>query len=245
MRKKTLREKLYTFRKQVQRIFIYPALRREGGDYDAYWRDKRGNDIEALSDWQQDRADFALSKIGKGQYSFVDVGGGAGAVLQYFKTYGVLERGAVVDVSPIALEAARSFGFDTLSLDITTEEGRSGIPKADYMIFFEILEHIPKPEDVLESVLKKTNKAVFFSVPNTGFIVHRLRLFFGKFPLQWWLEPGEHLRYWTYTDMVWWLDSLGYKGRYVVHGYKGVPILKTIFPRLFSAGLVVELRSGQ
>lgn len=245
MRKKTFREKLYTFRMQVRRIFIYPKLRREGGDYDAYWRDKRGNDIEALSDWQEDRADFARSKMQHGTHTFVDVGGGAGAVLNYFKTHGVLKQGTVVDISPIALEHARTFGFEALSTDITTKEGRIAIPEADYMIFFEILEHVPKPEDVIEDLLKKSREGIFFSVPNTGFITHRLRLLFGKFPLQWWLEPGEHLRYWTYRDMHWWLESLGYAGRYTVHGYRGVPILKNMWPALFAAGLVVELRSGQ
>lgn len=241
--RKTLREKCYIAWKQLKRIFIYPELRREGSDYDAYWKSKRGNDVEALSDWQQERSDIILNHIPQNTaLTIVDIGGGAGAVLNYIAKKRNVEKGIVDDISGEALAHAKEFGFIARTTDITKQEELNGIEKADHYILFEILEHIPKPENVLDVLYAKTERALFFSVPNTGYITHRLRLLFGKFPLQWWLEPGEHLRYWTRTDMKWWLDSLGYKGKYELKTYKGVPLLDKLWPSLFAAGLVVILK---
>lgn len=242
--RKTLREKCYIFWKQLRRICIYPELRREGSDYDAYWKSKRGNDVEALSDWQQERADIVLNYIPQNTpLTIVDIGGGAGAVLNYIAKKRTVEKGIVDDISGDALAHAKAFGFIDRTTDITKQEELEGIEKADHYILFEILEHIPKPENVLEVLYAKTGRALFFSVPNTGFITHRLRLLLGKFPLQWWLEPGEHLRYWTRADMKWWLDSLGYKGKYELKTYKGVPLLNVLWPSLFAAGLVIILKT--
>ena len=49
---------------------------------------------------------------------------------------------------------------------------------------------------------------LIISIPNTGYIRDRLRLFFGLFPLQWAFHPSEHLRFWTIRDFKWWIKSL-------------------------------------
>jgi hypothetical protein len=104
----------------------------------------------------------------------------------------------------------------------------------------ELLEHIPHSEELMLSALGKSQKGIFISFPNTGYYRHRLRLLFGKFPLQWRVFPNEHVRFWTYTDAKWWLKSLGIQN-YTLHCYKGIPLLNKILPSIFGAGMIIEI----
>ena len=232
---------LWHIKQSVKSIFSYPEMCISHVDYDKYWLDKRGDNIGALSDWQKMRADFILEVIGKSQYSFVDMGCGDGSVLNYLKENNAVSRAVGIDVSSLALDRAKKFGIEPVQADINAREFLEKIPQADYLILFEILEHIEHSEDMLKAAYAKTEKGVFFSFPNTGFLSYRLRLLFGRFPVQWRLYPGEHLRFWTRKDLKWWLDALGYKD-YKIFGYKGVPIMNKIWPALFAAGFVVYIK---
>jgi 2-polyprenyl-3-methyl-5-hydroxy-6-metoxy-1,4-benzoquinol methylase len=105
----------------------------------------------------------------------------------------------------------------------------------------EVLEHIPNPEKFIKTISKKAKKGVFFSVPNTGYISYRLRLLFGAFPMQWNIHPGEHLRFWTYRDLKWWLNELDLADRSEIYVYQGIPLLNKIYKGLFGAGFVVKI----
>jgi hypothetical protein len=108
------------------------------------------------------------------------------------------------------------------------------------VLLLEVLEHMQNPEAFLENVKLICRKNIL-SIPNTGFLLWRLRLLFGRFPIQWKVHPGEHLRYWTYRDLVWWLNELGYSGRCNIHGYEGMPLLNKFWPSLFAQGPVVQI----
>jgi len=99
---------------------------------------------------------------------------------------------------------------------------------------------MPNAEKILEYIYRKAKIGVFFSIPNSGYFIYRLRLLFGKFPKQWSVFPNEHLRFWTLGDLKWWLCALGYK-KYKIFCYKGIPILNILLPSLFAAGLVVYI----
>ncbi|MEK7194225.1 MAG: methyltransferase domain-containing protein [Patescibacteria group bacterium] len=236
-----MRNFLYKVNKLVKEIFTYHKLTMSEVDYDAYWRDKRGKNIGVMSDWQIERADFVVSILnGKKNISISDIACGEGSILNYIgKSLGVSKL-IGTDISNVALDRAKGFGIEVRRLDIEDTKELEKIPKADYQILFEILEHVPHSEELLRSAVSKAIAGVFFSFPNTGFFVHRLRLLFGRFPLQWRLFPGEHIRFWTKRDLVWWLYSLGYSD-FKIHFYKGVPILNKIWPSLFAAGFVVYL----
>lgn len=105
----------------------------------------------------------------------------------------------------------------------------------------ELLEHLPNSEEVLLALLKTTNKKLIFSIPNTGFIGHRLRLLFGSFPLQWRTHPGEHLRFWTYNDIRFWLKELELSKNSKIYFYEGIPLLNRILPSLFAMGILVVI----
>lgn len=232
---------LYIIKQAIRDMIAYREFSLTVVDYDKYWSDKRGKNMGALSDWQKSRARYIVETLkNKGQFSFVDIGCGDGAVLNYLKQQGVVSRAVGIDISPLALESAKRFGIETIQADITDKQFLKEIPATDYVILFETLEHIGHAEEMLKVACENSEKGVFLSFPNTGFLTYRLRLLLGKFPLQWRLYPGEHLRFWTAADLRWWLNSLGYKN-YKIFYYKGVPVLNKIMPALFAAGFVVHL----
>lgn len=222
-------------------MFAYPKLHKEVGDYDGYWKDKRGQGIGEISDWQRERADFVLGKlVGVEDISICDVACGDGSILNYLSHKRQFKSLVGADISQFALSRARDFGIETVTLDIGKVSDLDKIPVADYILLFEILEHVSHSEKLLESAYGKAGKGIFFSFPNTGFFPYRLRLLFGKFPVQWRLFPGEHVRFWTKRDLHWWLKNLGYTS-FKIHYYKGVPVLNKLYPSMFSAAFVVYL----
>jgi 2-polyprenyl-3-methyl-5-hydroxy-6-metoxy-1,4-benzoquinol methylase len=236
-----IRNNLYILKESLKSLFTYPKMSVENVDYDAYWRDKRGKEMGALSGWQKERAEYVVKTIQSfsgDSYTVLDVGCGGGSILRHIKSKsGNVSRMIGFDVSSFALDRAEEFGVETHLIDITSLEEDS-IPEVDFAFALEILEHIPDSEKMLKDLFTHSREGVFFSFPNTGFIAHRLRLLFGKFPLQWRLSPGEHVRFWTYADLSWWLKSLGYRNARI-NTYKGVPLLKYVWPSLFAAAFIV------
>jgi len=234
---KKLKEKLYPLKKWLYSLFIYPPLKWRHTDYDHYWRHRNLTARTPLNSFQKKRADLVLKYI-KENSSVLDVGAGNGRVLLYINGSKPLSNMIAADISRDVLEMARENGMEAIEADVSKLGTLKNTPPSDYIFMFEILEHIPNSEEVLEWAMIKAKKGVFFSVPNTGFIFHRLRLLFGKFPLQWRLVPSEHLRFWTARDMKWWLKELGYK-TFKLHAYKGAPILNNLWPSLFAEGLFI------
>lgn len=239
-----MKDIIFQCKKIYKQIFLYPASRIsvENIDYDAYWRDKRGEKIGSISHWQRKRADIVVKRIKKDHaLTIIDVGCGDGSVLKYIQERTSVTRAIGVDVSEFALNKAKEFGIETILVDVSVLKNFESIPEADYILLFEILEHLQDSELFLGHMIGKVKKGVFFSFPNTGFYMHRVRLLFGKFPLQWWVHPREHVRFWTYADLHWWLRALGYD-KYEVISYEGVPILNRLLPSLFAAGLLVYIQ---
>ena len=242
---KYIKNFFYPLKKTYQQIFNYPKFlisSKDFGDYNTYWDDKRGVDLGTLSDWQKNRADFVLKHIKElKKVSILDIGCGDGSVLKYLKKNADIFQGFGVDTSSVALKKANENGIKTFLGDASNPQFFTRIPDVDFILLFEILEHIVNSEEILQLSLKKAKKSVFFSFPNTGYFIYRLRLLFGKFPIQWRVHPGEHVRFWTNADLEWWLNALGYKN-YVIYYYRGIPILNKILPSLFAAGFVVNLK---
>jgi 2-polyprenyl-3-methyl-5-hydroxy-6-metoxy-1,4-benzoquinol methylase len=149
-------------------------------------------------------------------------------------------RGIAFDSSQRALDDAKKLGIEGHLLDLTKPGALAAIPPCDYYIVLEVLEHVPNSEEVLRALVNKCTRSVFFSVPNTGFFRHRLRLLFGRAPAQWVTMPNEHLRFWTIRDMRWWLKALGYT-KFKITPYHGVPGLNRLMPNLFAEGQIIEV----
>lgn len=240
-----LKIKLWVAKEWAKRMFIYPQETIVPGkhfDYDSYWKEKRGAYMGRLGAWQQKRAILASGIISEHNAQSVnDIGSGAGEVLLYIKNKAKLAQAIAYDSSVYALEIAKSLGLEAVLFDVNSSAEYTKIQKADFTILFEILEHVPGSEELLKFSYDSSSKGVLFSFPNTGFFIHRFRLFFfGKFPMQWAKHPAEHIRFWTKKDLVWWLKAQGYKN-YTINYYIGIPVLKNLWPNMFAAGFFVTV----
>jgi methionine biosynthesis protein MetW len=224
----------------LRRLVVYPETARVGVvDYDAYWDGKAQSGLGILSPWRLRRAKVFAGIVAHGD-RVCDLGVGDGALLEYLiREKGISGYG--LDVSPKAVEYCRGRGLNVELTDINQPVNRYMHEPFDYIILSEIIEHIPDPEKLLTDLRPFARKGLIISIPNTGFHQHRLRLLLGKFPLQWVVTPGEHLRYWTRADFHWWADQLGFEIVGEVP-YQGTPLLKSLWPSLFAAAFVFVLK---
>jgi len=238
---KKIKDFLWRVKKDIISLYTYPDVKLSETvkvDYDKYWKKKRSGKEAVLSSWQKQRADHALSMIEKNS-TVLDLGCGDGAVLGYLKEKGNI-NGIGVDVSDEILEKAKEIGVETIKMDISKLENLNSLPEVDYVLGFEIIEHMPNTEEFIFKIEKKAKKGMIFSFPNTGYYAHRLRLLFGRFPLQWIQNPGEHLRFWTVKDVRWWINSMGFKlDKLIV--YEGLPLFKKVVPSLFGQGIIIKI----
>ncbi|MEL6492939.1 MAG: methyltransferase domain-containing protein [Cyanobacteria bacterium J06621_3] len=221
-------------------LFSYPKLSLLETDYDDYWRSKRGGNLGYANKFQKYRASYIASRIEE-KSTVLDIGCGDGAVLLDMQRQKQLEPIAA-DISDIVLDFLSSKGIKTIRFDTNDFSSISNLPKVDYILMLEVLEHMQNPEKFLKLISEKATKGVFFSFPNTGYIVYRLRFLLGRFPVQWRTHPGEHLRFWTYKDLQWWLNEMELSSKSNVDVYEGVPYLNRIFPSVFGAAIIVEVR---
>ena len=242
---KTIKEKLYFLKIWYNDVFLYPKYKisGQGGlDYDKYWRVKRGDKVGALSDWQKARAELIVKKLrDTGPLSIGDIGCGEGSILKYLERKLPVTKAMGYDGSDFVLDKARQIGIETVKIDLSNAADFEKISAADYNLLSEILEHIPNSEELLSYVYQKSSKGLFFSFPNSGYFIYRLRLLFGRFPKQWINFPNEHLRFWTAKDLKWWLLAQDYSDFNIFY-YKGVPLLNKIWPYMFAAGFLVFIK---
>jgi len=251
---KRLKNKLYFCKQWLSSVFVYPhtfggvshkgvgvypKMGERDEKYQKYWEERGAESGRPLNSFQRKRAEMTAERI-EPDSTVMDIGCGNGGTLLYLSLHKPLKKMIGVDFSPKVLSMAQKAGIDTVAADISKSEILAKLPPTDYILLFEVLEHLPNSEELLQWAIGHAYKGVFFSVPNTGFFAHRLRLLLGRFPLQWRVHPSEHLRFWTVRDMKWWLRQLGYRN-YVMRLYEGVPILNCLWPSLFAQGIWVCL----
>ncbi|MEL7067702.1 MAG: class I SAM-dependent methyltransferase [Cyanobacteria bacterium J06581_3] len=232
-----LKRKISSF---TQLLFSYPRLSLLETDYDSYWRNKRGSNLGYANKFQSYRAGYIASRIEENS-TVLDIGCGDGAVLLNMQNQKQLELIAA-DISDVVLDFLSSKGIKTIRFDTNSFSAISSLPKADYILMLEVLEHMQNPEKFLKLISERAIKGIFFSFPNTGYISYRLRFLLGRFPVQWRTHPGEHLRFWTYRDLKWWLKEMELSGKSNIHVYEGVSCLNKILPSIFGAAFIVEIK---
>jgi methionine biosynthesis protein MetW len=215
------------------------ALNLDEVDYDHYWRIKTAGQMGVPNSYQRIRAAWIADRIENGA-SVLDLGCGDGSVLLEIRKRKPIEAHGV-DFSQYALDFVASQGIPTLLRNLEGPECLDDLPEVDHILLLEVLEHMQEPERFLKRALEKSRKSLFFSFPNTGYILFRTQLLFGRFPVQWETHPGEHLRFWTFGDLRWWLRELGYFDRTTIHVYKGIPVLNRAWRGLFGRAFICEL----
>jgi len=83
--------------------------------------------------------------------------------------------------------------------------------------------------------------SLWLTFPNIAYFPHRLRLLSGKFPVQWVVFPGEHLRFWSVPGFAAWLASLSVPALDVIAS-NGLTVarLHRVWPNLFGNQMVVR-----
>lgn len=234
---------LSKIKRAYNRIFGYPSFQITITNYDAYWEKKRGEHMGTLNAFQHKRVEFVASRIKEGT-RILDFGAGDGAVLMALRRKKKFHPIAV-DISAKAISFLKSNGIDAMLTDPTSTDYIDHLPQADYILLLEVLEHMQNPEKFLLAMRDKCKRSIFFSFPNTGYFTYRLRMLFGRFPIQWRTHPGEHLRYWTLADLKWWLVELNIAQQCQINCYLGPNILRALWPSLFAAAFIVEFKMVQ
>ncbi len=171
----------------------------------------------------------------------LEVGCGDGALAEYLAKVHRC-RVLAVDISTQAVRLARQRGVEAYQRDVIKEPFPSD--SFDYVVLSEVLEHIPLPDELLES-LRPSAPRFLISVPNTAYVFYRLCLgFLGRFPTQWVVHPSEHLRFWSVTDFRAWARALRF--RIVCEAAaNGFPLLKHWNHNLFGHQMCYELHRDE
>ncbi len=215
----------------MKAIFGTPAPALGSMDYTEYWR-KRG-------ELGYSRRYAIFSRLIERGSSVLDIGCGDGSAIKHLERENAI-NGEGLDISETGVLMARGKGVKASVADVSSAAFEiKGV--YDYIIISEVLEHIPRPEDLARKTRGHFRKGLIVSIPNTGHYIHRLRLLFGRFPVQWTLHPGEHLRFWTLTDFESWADWLGFMivGRASNTGFTG---LYKLLPGLFADNFIFLLK---
>ena len=114
----------------------------------------------------------------------------------------------------------------------------------DYVVVSEVIEHVENSEYFVTRGYELAKQKLIITIPNTGYYTYRLRLLFGKFPVQWVHHPAEHLRFWTIKDFEMWLGSLNLEFKEIrVISSNGLPYFNIykLLPSLFAKQCVFVL----
>ncbi len=216
------------------RTYREPLPLREFEDYDSYWHERADEENEVRPRWE-----IALAKIPDGA-SVLDVGCGTGGFMRYLLAQrpNAVVRGT--DISAAAVDVARAAGLDAFPADLSRERLDR---RYDFITAFEVIEHIHEAERVLGNLRDATAHQIIMSLPNVGYIEHRVRLgLFGRFPnTTIMFHAKEHIRHWTVTDFIAWAEHFDL-AVVSVEGQKGFPLVPwRRMPRLFAAQVVYTL----
>ncbi len=204
-------------------------------NYEDYWAQREKNQI--VTEPAKRRARGILPFIKEGD-SVLDIGCGTGETLEVLQKERSI-KGTGLDISQTALSVVEKKGFDIIELDLTKPENKlSG--KWDHIIMFEVAEHVIDTEVMIACLAGHFSKGLYISTPNLGYLAHRLRLLFGRFPVTYISDPREHVRYWSVKDFVYWSEKLGFNKPDVLglRGKPGICKLPARFPSLFASEVV-------
>jgi methionine biosynthesis protein MetW len=216
-----------------QNVFAYKPIALKTMSYEEYWQ------ADASAFQSDARADAFEQQLEPGA-TVADIGCGDGGLLARLRD----RRGAQVhgfDVSREAVEKARARGIPADTWDASAGD----LPGSfDYIILADCIEHLPLPEDLLDRLRSRFRKALLISIPNSCYWRYRARVLFGKFMVQWVAHPGEHLRFWSISDMHWWLAEVGFS---VVESRPtwGIPVLKHLWPSMFAQNVLYVVQRAQ
>lgn len=204
-------------------------------DYNDYWRDRISTNVVIEPTLR--RAGIIERFLDAGD-SVLDIGCGTGETLGHLREARSIE-GTGLDISTTALEQVSTMGFRTICLDLTDPSSNLEC-QYDHIILFGVAEHVLNTEMLMLNLQGKFRKGLYVAIPNLGYIAHRFRMLFGRFPLTYITDMREHIRYWTVRDFLDWTDWLGFKKPEII-GVRGKVKLfnaPTRWPSLWASDVI-------
>ena len=165
--------------------------------------------IEKKDAWSSHAIIFEwLSRASHGS-KILDIGTASGMLGKRFKDYGFYLKG--LEPNQKWAEEARPF-YNELSYSTIEAASDKFLAQQDFVIFADILEHTPNPEELLKRLidLQKPGTQFIISVPNVAYFWIRLNLLIGKFD---YTDCGildrTHLRFFTKFSFLEMVEAVG------------------------------------
>jgi len=191
--------------------------------YEEYWRWREDNWNLHKMGIVAERHKFAVKVIceelkinsTKENINVLDIGCGEGIfgkILRERVKSGVSIVG--VDISKKAIELSKPFYDEVHTLNVD-EVRLSNIfnTKFNFVICFEVMEHIIYPERFLEEIytLLKNDGKLITSIPNFAFLKNRITVLRGNFPYEQHIfHSAEHIHYFTFYSFKKLLNEKGF-----------------------------------
>lgn len=117
-----------------------------------------------------------------------------------------------VDINEEALKEAGKFYRKVFKRDLYYPELGIEDTIYDYIIFSDILEHLPRPDLILKEAKKNLNDdgTVIICLPNIARLEIRIRLLFGNFEYRPGILSEDHLRFFTKKSAQALIQKCGY-----------------------------------
>jgi methionine biosynthesis protein MetW len=193
--------------RMFREIFLDKMPLAEFDSYDQYWNTRSAEDGPLHPRYE------LIAKHLPEAGCVLDLGCGDGRFLRHLKAAKPALQLCGVDGSSAAIETLREAGIDGEVIDLSRDSFAHLAPRAQFVTIMEVIEHIENAEAVMRKILDLKPTGVFVTIPNLGFIGHRLRLAIGgRTPITTCiLHIREHVRFWTVSDFRYWAAHLGFR----------------------------------
>ena len=183
-----------------------PAPLSDFRDYDDYWSARIADGrVSAVLDRHR-----IVARLLPDSASVLDIGCGDGTFLRHRVSTRPDCRVEGADISQVAIEQLRAAGTPGYVIDSSAELSAQVPAGWDAIVMMEVIEHMIDSEQMVREAIALKPGRLYITVPNVGFILHRLRLVFGRFPVTTIIyHMKEHVRFWTVKDFTQWADYLG------------------------------------
>jgi len=117
-----------------------------------------------------------------------------------------------IDNNKKLLNIAKKYYRNVFQIDLSTDF-KFNQNKYDYIVMSDILEHLPKPDIILQKFRKNLKKTGFLitSIPNIGRFELRLKHLFGNFEYKPGIMSQDHLRFFTKKSAFKLITNADYK----------------------------------
>jgi 2-polyprenyl-3-methyl-5-hydroxy-6-metoxy-1,4-benzoquinol methylase len=174
--------------------------------------------------------------------TILDVGCNTGILAQSLKSKKVTIDG--IDINEEALKIARPYYRKLYKRDLYNPTLDLPHMKYDYIVFSDLLEHLPRPDLLLKDTKQylKPDGVVIASIPNIARLEIRLKLMLGKFDYKPGIMSPDHLRFFTRRSALEMFQDSGYQIINVVP--TGLGHILKLFPTLTAFQFIYTAKSA-